>query len=95
MGLTPCPGDRGRPPPIGRAPISWAPWWASGVHLLIHHHFYPKKIVGKLTGRNSAATRRNLGRINLGLWRSYSVGDTSLWEGEIITNVIINDPIKP
>ena len=52
-----------------------------------------EKLVGKLTGRNSAATRRNLGGINLGLWWSCSAGDTSLWEGEIITNVITNDPL--
>ena len=44
-------------------------------------------------GRNSAATRRNLDGTNLGLWRSYSAGDTSLREGEIITNVITNDPL--
>ena len=44
-------------------------------------------------GRNSAATRRNLGGINLGLWRSCSAGDTSLREGEIITNVITNDSL--
>ena len=48
--------------------------------------FFLEKIVGKLTGRNSAATRRNLGGINLGLWRSCSAGETSLREGEIITN---------
>ena len=35
-------------------------------------------------GRNSAATRRNLGGTNLGL-RSYSAGETSLREGEITT----------
>ena len=52
-----------------------------------------EKFVGKLTGRNSAATRRNLGGTNLGLWRSCSAGDTSLREGEIITNVITNDPL--
>ena len=55
--------------------------------------FTLEKIVGKLTGRNSAATRRNLGGINLGLWRSCSAGDTSLREGEIITNIITNDPL--
>ena len=49
--------------------------------------------MGKLTGRNSAATRRNLGGTNLGLWQRCSVGDTSLREGEIITNVITNDPL--
>ena len=81
------------PPCRARPPISWAPWWASGVHLLLYHHFYPGKLVGKLTGQNSAATRRNLGGINLGLSRSCSAGDTSLREGEIITNVITNDPL--
>ena len=50
-----------------------------------------EKFVGKLTGWNSPATRRNLGGINLGLWWSCSAGDTSLREGEIITNVITND----
>ena len=45
-----------------------------------------EKIMGELTGRNSAAMRRNLGRINLGLWQRCSAGDTSLSEGEIITN---------
>ena len=55
--------------------------------------FTLEKIVGKLTGRNSAATRRNLGGINLRLRWSCSAGDTSLQEGEIITNIIINDPL--
>ena len=55
--------------------------------------FILEKIMGKLTGRNSAAMRRNLGGINLGLWRSCSAGDYSLREGEIITNVITNDPL--
>ena len=54
--------------------------------------FVLEKIVGKLTGRNSAATRQNLGGINLGLRRSCSAGGTSLQEGEIITIVITNDP---
>ena len=44
-------------------------------------------------GRNSAATRRNIGVTNLGLRRSYSAGETSLREGEIITIVITNDPL--
>ena len=55
--------------------------------------FTLEKIVGKLTGRNSAATRRNLGGTKLELWQSCSAGDTSLREGEIITNVITNDPL--
>ena len=53
--------------------------------------FTLEKIVGKLTGRNSAATRRNLGGINLGLWQSCSAGDTSLREGEIIAIIITNN----
>ena len=44
-------------------------------------------------GRNSAATRRNLGGTNLGLRRSCSIGETSLWEGEIIAIVITIDPL--
>ena len=55
--------------------------------------FVLEKIMGKLTGQNSTATRWNLGGTNLGLWRSYSVGETSLREGEIITIVITNDPL--
>ena len=49
--------------------------------------------MGKLTGRNSAATGQNLGGINLELRQGCSAGDTSLREGEIITNVIANDPL--
>ena len=79
-GPTPWPGG------WGRAPVSWAPWWASDVHLMLYESFYPGKNRGKLTGRNSAATRRNLGGTNLGLRQSCSAGETSLWEGEIITN---------
>ncbi len=56
-------------------------------------YFVEEKIISKLKGRNSTATRRNLGEINLGLWQNCSVGDTSLQEGEIITNVITNDPL--
>mgnify|MGYP005842360227 CR=1 FL=1 len=48
--------------------------------------FTLKKITSKLSGRNSAATRRNLGGTNLGLRRSCSAGESSLREGEIITN---------
>ena len=94
-GPTPWPGGWGaRPPLLGAPHVSWAPWWPPGVHLLLYEGFYPrKKIGGKLTGWNSAATRRNLGGTNLGLRRSCSAGDTSLWEGEIITIVITNDPL--
>ena len=49
--------------------------------------------MGKLTGRNSAATKQNLGGTNLGLWQRCFAGDTSLREGEIITIIITNDPL--
>ena len=55
--------------------------------------FTLEKIMGKLTGRNSAATRRNLGGTNLGLRRSCSIRETSLQEGEIITIVITIDSL--
>ena len=55
--------------------------------------FVREKIISKLSGRDSAATRRNLGGTNLGLRQSCSAGDTSLREGEIITIVITNDPL--
>ena len=41
----------GGPHPVqetgGRPPISWAPWWASGVHLLLYEGFCPEKIRGQ------------------------------------------------
>ena len=55
--------------------------------------FIEEKIISKLTGRNSAATRQNLGGTNLELRRNCSAGETSLREGEIITIVITNDPL--
>ena len=41
---------QGGAPSLGHAPISWAPWWASGVHLLLYHHFYPGKNRGQAYG---------------------------------------------
>ena len=32
-----------RPTPLGAPPASWAPWQASGAHLLLYEVFYPKK----------------------------------------------------
>ena len=55
--------------------------------------FVRRKIRSKLSGRDSAATRRNLGGTNLGLRRSCSAGETSLREGEIIAIVITNAPL--
>ena len=82
-----------RPPLPGAPPVSWAPWWPSGAHLLLYEGFYPEKTRSRLMGWNSAATRRNLGGTNLGLRRSCSAGETSLREGEIITIVINFDPL--
>ena len=87
-GPTPWPREWGARPlsrgPPGRPPVPIFCYMKSFVQI---------KIVSKLSGRNSAAKRRNLGGTNLGLWRSCSAGDTSLREGEIITNVIYNDPL--
>ena len=55
--------------------------------------FSLEKIIRKLSGGSAAVSRQNLGGTNLGLWRSYSAGETSLWEGEIITIVITMDPL--
>ena len=52
-----------------------------------------EKIRRKLTGRSAAVSRWNLGRTNLGLRRSCSAGETSLWEREIEAIVITNDPL--
>ena len=91
-GPTPCPGERRAPP--YRAPLSPGPPGGPPASICCYIiTFTLEKIVGKLTGRNSATTRRNLGGTNLGLRRSCSAGDTSLREGEIITNVIANDPL--
>jgi hypothetical protein len=83
----------GAPYPLGAPPTSWAPWWPSGGHLLLYGVFQWKKIISHLLGRNSAATRRNLGGTNLGFWRGCSAEETSLPEGEIIAIVITNAPL--
>ena len=44
--------------------------------------FTLEKIRRKLSGQNTAATRRNLGGTNLGLRRSCSAGETSLRKGK-------------
>ena len=89
----PHPVQETRPPPRARPPISWAPGGPPASIFCYIITFPLEKIMGKLMGRKSATTRRNLGGINLGLWRSCSARDTSLREGEIITNVITNDPL--
>ena len=93
-GPTPWQGWWGARPPLLGTPLSPGPPSGPLVSIFCYMRaFTMEKIVGKLTGWNSAATRRNLGRINLGLRRSCSARDTSLREGEIITNVITNNPL--
>ena len=60
---------------------------------LVAAEFRPRKNHKQAYERNSAATRRNLGGTNLGLWQSCSAGETSLREGEIIAMVITNAPL--
>ena len=87
-GPTPC--SRG----WGARPLtSWAPWWLSMSIFSYMKSLDEKKIRRNFSGRNSAATRRNLGGSNLELRQSCSAGDTSLREGEIITIVITNAPL--
>ena len=87
-------GPTPRPGGWGARPLSPGPPGGPPVPIFCHVKASTlEKIRGKLTGRNSAATRRNLGGTNLGLWRSCSAGETSLREGEIITIVITNDPL--
>ena len=93
-GLPGAPGDRGARPIGGARPLSPGPPGGPPVSIFCYIlAFTLEKIMGKLTGRNSAATRRNLGGTNLGLRRSCSAGETSLREGEIITIIITNDPL--
>ena len=81
-GPPPCPRDRGTPRYRAR-PLSPRPPDGPPVAFFCYIiAFTLEKIVGKLPGRTSAATRRNLGETNLGLWRSCSAGGTSLREGE-------------
>ena len=77
---------------LGRAPYLVGPlmalrWPSSPIWSLSSR----KKIRSNLLGRNSAATRRNLGGTNLELRQSCSAGDTSLREGEIIIIIITNN----
>ena len=83
----------GGAPPRAR-PLSRGP--AGGPPMPIFSYmrsFDEKKIERNFSGRDSATTRRNLGGSNLELRQSCSTGETSLREGEIITNVITNAPL--
>ena len=91
-GATHHPRGWGRALPPGRAPLPRGPPGRPPVPIFCYmKSFVREKIISKLSGRNSAATRRNLGGTNLGLRQSCSAGDTSLREGEIIA--IVNDPL--
>ena len=92
----PHPGQEGggRAHPYWVRPISPRP--PDGLPASIFYYtkgFVLENFGGKLTRRNSAATRRNRGGTNLELRQSCSAGDASLREGEIITNLITNDPL--
>ena len=82
----------GRPPrarPLPRGPPGGSPMTI----FCYMKSFIEKKTRSNLSGRNSAATRRNLGGTNLGLRQSCSARETSLPEGEIIAIVITNAPL--
>ena len=85
----PTPWPRG----WGASPASWAPWQASGAHLLLYEAFHPgknhKQAFGKKPRRHKAEPWRNQSRAP----GSCSTGETSLREGEIITIVITIDPL--
>ena len=66
-GPTPWLGGWGaRPPLLGAPPVSWAPWWPSGVHLLLYEGFYPGKnerqAYGMKLRRHEAEPWRNQSR---------------------------------
>ena len=93
-GATPYPRGWGRALPPWARPLSHGPPGRPPVPIFGYMKYFAlKKIISKLSGRNSAATRRNLGGTNLGLRRSCSAGETSLQEGEIIAIVITIDPL--
>ena len=91
----PTPFSRGwGAPPLGRAPLPRGPPGGSPMTIFSYmKSFVEKKRRSNLSGKNSTATRQNLGGTNLGLRRSCSARETSLREGEIITIVMTNDPL--
>ena len=81
------------PTPWARPPASWAPWQASGAHLLLYEVFRLRKNKKEAFGTKHRRQEVEPGETNLGLRRSCSAGETSIREGEIITIVITNDPL--
>ena len=87
-GPTPC--SRG----WGARPLPRGPPGGSPTSIFSYIKSFDKKKIGSnLSGRDSAATRRNRGETNLELRQSCSAGEISLPEGEIITIVITNAPL--
>ena len=93
-GATHRPRGWGRALPPWARPLPRGPLGGPPVPIFYYmKSFIRRKIISKLSGRDSAATRRNLGGTNLGLRRSCSAGETSLRAGEIVTIVITIDPL--
>ena len=92
-GPTPFPRGWGRAPPSALTLPRGPPGGSPTSIFSYMKSFDGKKTRGNFSGRDSAATRRNLGGTNLGLRQSCSAGETSLREGEIITIIITNDPL--
>ena len=95
--LSPKISKGGHPPSTrvgGAPPASWAPWQASGAHLLLYEVFRPGKNQKEAFGTKRRRLEAEPGETNLVLRRSYSTGETSLREGEIITIVITIDPLS-
>ena len=93
-GATHRPRGWGRALPPWARPLPRGPPVGPPVPIFCYmKSFVRRKNISKLSGRDTTATRRNLGGTNLGLWRSCSAGDTSLQEGEMIAIVIINAPL--
>ena len=88
--------EGGHPPSTrvrGAPPVSWIPGRPPVPIFGYMKSFALEKIIRKLAGWNTTATRRNLGGTNLGLRRSCSLGETSLSEGEIVAIVITINPL--
>ena len=87
-------GGHTLPTRVGARPLPRGPPGGPPMTIFCYmESFDEEKLISHLPGRDSAATRRNLGGTNLGIWRSCSVGETSLREGEIIVIIITNAPL--
>ena len=83
----------GAPYPLGAPPASWAPWQASGAHLLLYEVSRPEENEKEAFGTKRRRLEAEPGETNLGLRRSCSAEETFLPEGEIEAIIIINDPL--